>query len=218
MNIRKVLVNLSCLVLIIFLTLYIVVANRFLSLDNYGLSGPFIYPLGKTFPDIEITDHLGNKRHLSSFKGKPIIIELSAFSCPATQAFSGAHKYGSFENIEPQYGLPSIPVVFANSGDKTYIQNLDIEYIQLLVFNTNMTLPTVAEAKSWYEHFHFDKIPNHHVYIAPKEFAVNEMQPRIPGFYLIDKNFKLRLQIVRPEDHALILTKLMPSLAALIRE
>ena len=60
---------------------------------------------GRTYPDLTLYDHRGRIVKLSSLQGKVILIEPIGISCQACQAYSGAHRLGSYRNIQPQSGL-----------------------------------------------------------------------------------------------------------------
>src|SRR5262245_59866084 len=67
---------------------------------------------GQAYPDIDLIDQNGKAFKLSDFKGKLIIVEPTAMTCPACQALSGAHGVGSFGDVVPQPGISSIHTFF----------------------------------------------------------------------------------------------------------
>ncbi|MDH3285081.1 MAG: hypothetical protein OEQ13_10100, partial [Acidobacteriota bacterium] len=71
---------------------------------------PFWPPVvGERYPDLELLDQTGRRMRLSELSGRPILLEPVGMSCPACQAFSGAHRdgVGPFGDVRPQQGLGS---------------------------------------------------------------------------------------------------------------
>src|SRR5688572_2017772 len=65
---------------------------------------------GEPYPDLTLLDDEGRSVSLSQFKGKVILLEPTAMTCPACQAFSGGNLQGigGFSGVAPQADLVDI--------------------------------------------------------------------------------------------------------------
>ncbi|MBI3928653.1 MAG: redoxin family protein [Armatimonadetes bacterium] len=52
--------------------------------------------VGKPYPDLKLVNQDGNTVELSRFKGQVLLVEPVGMTCPACNAFAGAHDVGPF--------------------------------------------------------------------------------------------------------------------------
>ncbi len=148
--------------------------------------------LGKPYPDLALTDQTGKVVRLSDFKGSVIFIEYVGMTCPACQAFAGAHRLGSFANVKPQRGLQSIEEYFPRHAGGLTLDDERIVFVQILLYSMSMQAPTPEDARSWAAHFKLDRARNQIVLAGKKELIGPASYNLIPGFQLVDKDFVLR--------------------------
>lgn len=148
--------------------------------------------LGEPYPDLELIDQTGQIVRLSSFKGSVVLVEPVGMTCPACQAFAGAHRYGSFEGVAPQRGLLSIEELFPKYTNGLSLSDDRIVLVQLLLYSMSMRAPSPGDARRWAEHFRMDRSKNFIVLAGTKELLGQASYNMIPGFQLVDRNFILR--------------------------
>jgi hypothetical protein len=147
---------------------------------------------GKPYPDLVLKDHRGNTVRLSDFKGRVMMIEPIGMTCPACNAFSGAHKKGRFQNVTPQANLKSIEEYFPRFAGGITINDPRVVKIHLLLYNMQMQGPSVEDAQAWAKHFGLDSDKNSYVLAGGPELVNAASYAMIPGFQLVDKRFILR--------------------------
>lgn len=145
-----------------------------------------------SYPDLEVIDQDGNRWNLSRFKGKVIIVEPIGMTCPACQAFAGAHKKGSYGNITPQSNLEDFETYFNGYTGGMNLNDDGIVLVELLLYDLKMGHPGVDDAKGWAEHFGMKTGNNHYVVVPASDMRNKATYDLIPGYQLIDKNFTLR--------------------------
>jgi hypothetical protein len=150
--------------------------------------------LGKEYPDLQLIDQTGNKTRLSDFRGKVLLVEMVGIPCGACQAFSGGRDVGAFRGGSVQANLQSIEVYAERYGKFDLDDNLDddrIVFVQLLLFDEKIYAPTAADAAAWAKHFGMNRSKNQIVLAGAKEMATRQSYDMIPGFHLVDRDFKL---------------------------
>lgn len=158
-------------------------------------SNPQYWPprLNSYYPDLELMDQDGKKIRLSSFRGKVIIVEPIGMSCPACQAFSGANRTGSrpYGNSRPQPGLSAFSELISQQAGVS-LSDSRIVFVQLIIYNSSMQAPSLAEVQAWARNFGLSTRNNAYVLVGQKNMVSKYSYNLIPGFQLIDKDFVLR--------------------------
>jgi hypothetical protein len=147
---------------------------------------------GEPYPDLALMDCNGNLFHLSSLKGKVILVEPVAMSCPASQSHSGGDTLGGFLGIEPQAGIVSLDENLARFGGGLKLDNPAVAYVQVVIYNLDLKAPTVTEVKAWADHFKLTDRSNVYVLVGTPAMLTQASFDMIPGLHLIDKGFVLR--------------------------
>lgn len=174
--------------------------------------------VGQPFPDVSLTDSSGKTRHLSEFRGKVILLELSAMSCPASQSLAGAHQFGSFGKQEAQPGLGLLAKYVWDYTKGMEIGDSSFMTVQALFYNEQMQPVTRDELGQWIEHFHLRDQVNLETVIGPSGLLGNAYMSQIPGFILIDRSFKVRYALLEPERQPLFYSELLPMIPKLVLE
>jgi len=147
---------------------------------------------GAPYPDLVLRDCFGKVFRLSSLKGKTILVEPVAMSCPACQAFAGGHQVGTFEGVAPQDGIESMEANLQRFAHGLRLDNPNFAYVQVVIYNTKLEAPSVAEVRAWADHFHLTDKPNVHVLVGTKAMISDASFNLIPGLHLVDRSFVLR--------------------------
>lgn len=171
----------------------------------------------RTYPDLELLDQDGKLRRLSEFKGKVILIEPVGMSCPACIAFSGGQQYGPFQGAHPQANLDSIEEYLRQFG-RIEMDDPQLVFVQLLLFNSQMQAPTADEVTAWVKHFKLRRSENLFVLGGTPSLASAESRSVVPGFQLIDKNFILRVDSTGEQPADDLYRELLPRIRQLIDE
>lgn len=152
----------------------------------------FAWPprVGEPYPDLKLVDQTGATTRLADFRGKVILVELIGIPCGACQAFAGAHKKGAFRGAKVQSNLESIHV-YARKYGRFDLNDDRVVFVQILLFNTNLQAPTLAEARAWADHFGMDRSKNRIVLAGSDSLATKQSYNLIPGFHLINRDFVL---------------------------
>ncbi len=174
--------------------------------------------LNQKFPEVPLIDHRGNSFSMEKLSGKPTLIEFVAMTCAACQAWSGAHKHGTFENLAAQQDLSSIEDHY-----KEYTSGLDlfdgsINFVQLIIYDTALEAPTAEKIDSWRKHFKLDQHKNTYVVTGGKALTNQESFKRIPGFMLLDKNGIIRFDALGHTPVHNFYTELLPTVKELINQ
>jgi len=174
--------------------------------------------LGASYPDLELVDQTGQRVRLSSFKGLVMLVEPVGMTCPACQAFSGAHLFGSFGGIVPQQGLPSVGELFPRYANELSLSDNRIVLVQILLYGMSMDAPSPEDAKRWAEHFKMDRSKNRVVLAGTKDLLVQASYDMIPGFQLVDRNFILRADSTGHRPRHNLFHELLPMIPQLLQE
>lgn len=174
--------------------------------------------LGEPYPDLELIDQTGQRVRLSSFKGSVLVIEPIGMTCPACQAFSGAHRFGSFEGVVPQGGLPSIEELFPRYTNGLSLSDDRIVFVQLLLYSMSMGAPSPDDARRWAKHFRMDRSKNFVVLAGTEDLLGPASYNMIPGFQLVDRNFILRADSTGHRPRHNLWTYLLPMVPRLLQE
>jgi hypothetical protein len=181
---------------------------------------PAMWPprVGEPYPDLELVDQTGRPVRLSSFKGSVLLIEPVGMTCPACQAFAGAHRRGPYEGIRPQGGLPSIEELVPQYARGVSLSDDRIVFVQILLYSMTMGAPTPEDARKWAEHFGIDRARNRIVLAGTREFIGQASYDMIPGFQLVDRNFILQFDASGHRPRHNLFTELLPAIPRLLEE
>ena len=149
--------------------------------------------LDSPYPDIELRDTNGNSVRLSSFKSKVLLIEPIGMGCPACIAFAGGNRdsRGGLDGRPAQGGLESIENYVERYARGASLEDSDLVFIHMLLYNHELKAPTQEDARRWEEHFGVSR-RNHLVLYGDERFITPESYEMIPGFQLVDRDFILR--------------------------
>ncbi len=182
---------------------------------NEGVTWPPV--VGEAYPDLRLLDRNGDVVSLSDFRGKILLIEPIGMTCPACQAFAGAHRKGGFGGVSPQGGLESIEAYFPQYTGGVSLSDDRIVYVQLLLYNMRMGAPSVEDVRAWTEHFAADS-SNTYVLAGSKDLLGTGSYNMIPGFQLVDKKFILRSDSTGHHPKHNLYTELLPMVPDVLRE
>jgi hypothetical protein len=171
--------------------------------------------LGETYPDLALMDCNGSLFHLSSLKGRVILVEPVAMSCAASQSHSGGNTLGGFLGVEPQPGIASIDGDLARFGSGMKLDNPSVAYVQVVIYNLDLKAPSVSEVKTWADHFKLTDRPNVYVLVGTPPMLTQESFDMIPGLHLIDKDFVLRSEHFAHGGGSDLYRELLPMAATL---
>lgn len=172
--------------------------------------------VGATFPNMKLTGLSGRPINLTDYRGRVLLIEAIAMGCNACQSFSGANDdgRGPFGDGSCQAGLESLETYIRRFAG-TDFEDPRLMYVQVLFYNGDSTgPPSVEEARAWAEHFELNR-PNVIVAVADADYLCKETQEMIPGFFLVDQEFRLRFLAGKPPRHDLY-RELLPALPSLL--
>lgn len=147
---------------------------------------------GEAYPDLKLLDDEGRQVSLSKFKGKVILLEPTAMTCAACQAFSGGNRpdIGGF-GLKPQADLIDLEESLARYADGVSLDGRNVVFVQLLIYNLNNTAPSVEEVQQWRDHFQLRRRhPNMVFLVADPRMLGQASYDMIPGFHLIDRDFR----------------------------
>ncbi len=171
--------------------------------------------LSKRYPDLVLQSSTGDYVQLSSLRGQVLLIEPIGMSCPACQAFAGAHRYGSFQGFTPQQNLRSIDEYFQEYTDVS-LDDERIVHVHLLLYGPKLGVPTLDEARAWAKHFRTEESANRIVLLGTKELQTRASYDMVPGFQLVDKAFMLRYDSTGHRPRHNLYTELLPAVAMLV--
>jgi hypothetical protein len=191
-----------------------------LSPQPSGLAQPWPPVIGQAYPDLTLTNTSGEKVKLSKFKGSILLIEPIGMSCPACNAWSGAGdgSISGFKGVEPQADLRSIESSLPKYSGGIRLDDPNITYISVILYDPALQAPTLADAQAWSQHFHHSSKPNRVVLFADAGFLGPASYNMIPGFHLVDANFTLRSDATGHNPRNNLYTELLPLLGGLVRE
>ena len=174
--------------------------------------------LNQLYPDLELVDHTGRLVRMSDLKGKVIIVEYVGMTCPACQAFSGAHEMGGYGDVVPQKGLGAMKKYFPRYTGGLSLEDDAIVVVQMLLYSMSMEAPTPLEVRNWARHFGLDRMGNHVVLAGTDGLLGPASYNLIPGFQLIDKQFILRSDSTGHHPQQNLWTELLPMVNQLVQE
>lgn len=179
---------------------------------------PFAWPpvLGEEYPDLELVDQTDRTTRLSDFRGKVILVELVGTPCSACQAFAGGKQYGPFRGGTCQQNLESIDV-FARRYGNVNLKGNDVVLVQVLLFNDSMQAATAEDAAAWAKHFRMDRAKNRIVLAGLPAMATRQSYDMIPGFHLVDRDFKLDRESAGHTPRHDLYRELLPRMGELVR-
>ncbi len=93
----------------------------------------------------------------------------------------------------------------------------DVVVVHLLLFGFDMQQPSVADAKEWAEHFDLDPREGHLVLVGSPTLFGRSTMSRVPGFQLIDRDFRLRFDSTGHQPRHDLWTELLPALGKMIK-
>ncbi|MBM3999575.1 MAG: hypothetical protein FJ297_08575 [Planctomycetes bacterium] len=173
--------------------------------------------VGDRFPDLTLYDQDGNLIRLSSLAGKVLLVEPVGMSCPACVAFSGGNLYGPFDGVPPQADLEPIHEYVKRYGAVRWTDGR-FAYVQLLLFDRSLGVPTPDDARRWANHFRFETADRNYVLAGGRELHNDTSRRMIPGFFLIDKDFVVRADSSGPTPSHDLYSELIPMLHDLLDE
>ncbi len=172
--------------------------------------------LGQHYPDLQVIDHHGTKRRLSDFAGKVLLVEPVGMNCPACNAFAGAQVNGGFNGLTPQDGLASIERYLPDYAGGVTLGEGDLVLIHLLLYDFFMEAPDVEDARMWAEHFGLDQRTNVHVVVSARDMRGRASFDMVPGFHLVDRQFRLRKDSTGHRPRHNLFTELLPEIPSLL--
>ena len=169
--------------------------------------------IGQPYPDLSLYDESGAEVHLSTLKGKVLLIEPIAMGCSACQAFSGAHEYGAYGTVLPQPGLQCVQRLLGQYAGGVSLKDENVQFIQIVFLNFSLQSPTPQELSRWAKHFH---LPQQRVLVLGAPSSLSTWgKTLIPGFQLIDKDFILRADSTGAVPKTNLYDELLPLLPVL---
>lgn len=158
-------------------------------------TNPTYWPprLNNYYPDMELINQDGKLVRLSNFRGRVVVVEPIGMSCAGCQAFAGANRPGMrpYGGGTAQAGLKSFEEYLSEYAGTT-LQRSQIVFVQLLLYDPALKLPTAKDAQQWAQHFGMRTADNKYVLVARSNMIGQASYNMIPGFQLIDKGFVLR--------------------------
>lgn len=173
--------------------------------------------VGQPYPDLQLIDQNGNPFQLSSLKGRVILLEPVGMTCPACQAFSGAHDVGPFGGGVAGQGLSSVQKLLPQYAKGLRLPRHDVVIVQLLLYDMRMGPPKPKDAADWAKHFGLKMGENEIVAVSPYDLRSQIAYNLVPGFQLIDKNFILRSDSSGHHPQHNLYTHLFPMVPRLLR-
>ncbi len=173
--------------------------------------------IGQILPDdTAFIDQDGRKLKLSHFKGKVIFLEYVGMNCPACQAFSGANRTGPYQGNPVQRGLQSIEEYFPRYTGGIRLSDPRIVFIQILLYDMRLEAPKPSDARNWAAHFGLKTQNQEYVLVPLRDLRSPASYNLIPGFQLIDRDFRVRSDSTghHPQDD--LYRTLLPMVRSLI--
>ena len=93
-----------------------------------------------------------------------------------------------------------------------------IVFVQVVFYSPSLKAPTLAEIKSWAEHYKMDRSKSRIVLAGESQFINNDTYNLIPGFQLIDASFVLRSDSSGHNPKNNLYSELLPLLGKLVKE
>lgn len=176
---------------------------------------------GEPYPDLKLLDEEGREVSLSQFRGKVILLEPTAMTCSACQAFSGGNRpdIGAFPGGSPQADLVDIDVGMDRYAGGVSLHDPNVVFIQLMLYNSSNQVPSAAEVRKWRDHFKLrQRYPQMVFLVADPRMIGQASYDMIPGFHLIDRDFRFVKDASGHHPRNDLWTDLLPELGRLIRQ
>jgi len=157
---------------------------KVLTYPEREISGTFPPAKGNEYPGMNLVDQDGNPFDIQDFRGQVVFVELAAIPCGGCQAFAGANLVGGYLTSKVQNNLKSIHHYAKRYTDLKL--GPDVVFVQLLIYNNELTVPTQEEVTGWATHFGMKTGDRQFVLGAPPSILTDETRDTIPGFHLID--------------------------------
>lgn len=171
--------------------------------------------VGQPYPDLNLVNQDGKKTKFSSFKGKVILVEPIGMNCPGCNAFAGGASKGGFAGTTPQRGLPDFRSLVSQYA-RVQLPNPEVVVVHLLLYDHKMGPPSSKDAKAWAEHFGLSTFSNEYVLAGGKKLQGQASYNMIPGFQLIDRDFRLLYDSSGHHPKHDLYRELLPALGRLI--
>jgi hypothetical protein len=180
---------------------------------------PFAWPpvLNAEYPDLQLVDQTGKLTRLSDFRGKIILVELVGTPCSACQAYAGGHQRGTYRGGKCQANLESIDIYAGRYGGFD-LKSKNAVLVQVLLFNESMQAPTAEDAAAWAKHFGMDRAKNQIVLVGLPAMATRESYDMIPGFHLVNRQFRLDRESAGHAPLHNLYTELLPRMGKLVKQ
>jgi hypothetical protein len=175
---------------------------------------------GEPYPDLKLLDEEGRTVSLSQFKGKVILLEPTAMTCSACQAFSGGNRpdIGAFPGGSPQADLVDIDVGVDRYAGGISLQDPNVVFVQLMLYNSSNQAPSAAEVRKWRDHFKLrQRYPQMVFLVADPRMIGQASYDMIPGFHLIDRDFRFVSDASGHHPRNDLWRDLLPELGRLLR-
>ncbi|MEM9645382.1 MAG: hypothetical protein AAF989_10335 [Planctomycetota bacterium] len=172
--------------------------------------------LNQRYPDLVLENQDGEPMELSDLLGTPFLVELVAVPCKGCQAFAGANRVGDFAGMGTQVGLDSIDEYAKQYGGVEL--GRDIPFVQVLLYASDMAAPTRQETHDWAEHFGMQTSQDRYVLRGLDAMLDPETQGLIPGFQLIDEDFRLRFDSSGHAPQHDLYRELLPAIKGLLNQ
>ncbi len=152
---------------------------------------------------------------ISELYGSVVLVEYVGMTCAACRAFSGANEVGSYQNITPQGGLPSIKKLFKDYTNISLDDNR-IKFVQILLYSMTMDSPTPEHASNWANHFGFNRYSNEIVAVPKRDLRGKGSFNLIPGFQVLDKKLVVRKDSTGHRPRHNLYSELLPLVKKLL--
>jgi hypothetical protein len=148
---------------------------------------------GQPYPDLRLLDEEGKPVALSQFKGKVILLEPTAMTCPACQAFSGGNLpgIGGFAGGTPQTDLLDVEQAVERYAGGASLRDPNVVFVQLMLYDLANQAPSAEDVRKWRDHFQLRRRhPGIVFLLADPRMLGPASYDMIPGFHLIDTDFR----------------------------
>jgi hypothetical protein len=175
--------------------------------------------VGEPYPDLALLTPGGERMMLSSLRGRVVMVEAIGLDCPACNAFAGANHpgVGGFRGVPTQECVPSM-------RDLLYHYSVDpddprLVHVKLLLYDLSRTrAPSPETARQWSAHYGLEKRPNVVVLVGENYLIGRDTYDLIPGFHLVDLDFRLRWDSSGYDPVHDLWRELLPALPGMLAE
>lgn len=161
------------------------------------------------YPDLELRDHTGKQVKLSQFRGKVIILQPVGTTSTGSIGLTGGDTLPPFQGMAPQAGLPSIDELLEKEGVDP--NNPNLIRVDILFYRSMSDEASLEDAQAWVEHFGLRNRENAIVLVGDERYLDPVTLNMIPGFQLIDQDFKLRVDSAGREAPDNMLATFVPA-------